>query len=104
MKVTVSVPRIGQFDRESGEPEHVPQPAFVILSEALIGFGWGQAAVERVGDGHRQLEAGFFGSLGHIHQNAVVNCLGAGIGVDDRAKEWVFGFGGGASWVTMPAS
>ena len=92
MKVTVSVPRIGQLDGESCQPEHIPQPAVVILAEALIGFGRGQAVVERFGDRHRQLEADFFGCLGHIHQDTIGDGLGAGVSVDDRAKEWVLGF------------
>jgi hypothetical protein len=45
--------------------------------------------VQRLGDGHRQLEAGFFGGLGHIHQDAVGEGLGAGIRVDDWTKDWV---------------
>ncbi len=90
MKFTVMV---GQFDGEGCQPEHIPEASVVVLSEALIGPGWGQAILECFGDGHRQLQAGFFCHLGNINQHSVGDGLGAGVRVDDGPKKGSSGSG-----------
>jgi hypothetical protein len=83
----------GQLDGEGCQPQHVSQPAVVILAEASLGFGRGQAVVERFADGHWQLETNFFAGLCYIDQGSVGKGLGACIGVEDWTKKWAFWFG-----------
>ncbi|KAG1531236.1 hypothetical protein G6F50_016810 [Rhizopus delemar] len=79
LRTVALLPLDGDVEHE----KHIPEPAVHRLAAQFQPSGHFDVALPRsTGDGHGQLEAGFLSHVGHVHHDAVLDRLGAGVGMD----------------------